>query len=96
MRPLCLKTIKFIVTKNDIYIAHYRTNILKLSRHCNCPIALSVRRRFPKTAVRVSHIYGVTLDRTPVFELSEDAQEFMETFDNGKPVEPIELELELV
>mgnify|MGYP003556362465 CR=1 FL=1 len=58
---------------------------------CNCPIALSLKRNFPRAKVGCS----ITLNGTwnDAIDTPVEASCFIDKFDNDLPVEPFEFDL---
>lgn len=64
---------------------------------CYCPIAQALRRTFPGRGVMVSDVIQVSVNSDDKncewYSLSEDAREFIRTFDDGGIVYPFDMEL---
>jgi hypothetical protein len=58
----------------------------------NCPIALALKEQFERATVR-SFVRTWDGDKRRNFLLTSKAVSFITDFDNGRPVEPCELEI---
>ena len=80
------KSIMIKVTAGDIAIGHRSSALL-------CPVALALKRAFPRRWCTVStREYGVG---DKVEFLSKEVQQFIESFDAGYPVKPFQFRISL-
>lgn len=92
---MATETIK--ITRDGIRESRMQQGTPEYDMFCDCPIGQAVAEAHPEWDFRIFRTYIAVFegDAHRQIPLPTEATEFIEAFDDGLPVEPIEFEIEV-